>query len=79
MKNFKMAYHHQPFNFILYSSKVLSNVVMLWLYYLFCICLIINIKSDFIMVYGAYSEADDLINELDRPSKFNLNFFLIMI
>ncbi len=31
------------------------------------------------MVNGAYSEADDLINDLDRPSKLlNINLILII-
>lgn len=44
---------------------------MWWLYYSCFLCLTISNNRDLTMVHAAYSEADDLINELDRPSKYN--------
>jgi hypothetical protein len=44
-----------------------------WIYCCYFLCLINNQYS--IQVDAGYSEADDLINELDRPSKW-IFFFL---
>lgn len=62
---------HHPFtgSTLLCSTDVISNAVLRWLYYLCFLCLILNTKCDFTMVHASYSDADDLINELDRPSK----------
>lgn len=78
-----MAYnHHQSscqhhifttsINFLLLfpSSKLLLNIIFRWIFYVGVLVLILNIKNNFpLLVNGAYSEADDLINDLDRPSK----------
>jgi hypothetical protein len=47
-----------------------------WIYCCYFLCLINNQYS--IQVDAGYSEADDLINELDRPSKWIFFFFFEM-
>ena len=62
--------NHKPMNLLFSSGELITNVLLWWLYYLCFFCLIINTKCDLTMVHGSYSETDDLINELDRPSKY---------
>lgn len=70
MAKIKMGYRHRPFSFLCWlTTKVISNVFLWWLCYSCGWFLIINNSNDYLMVNGAYSEADDLINDLDRPSK----------
>lgn len=57
------------------SAKTISTVVLQLFYYSCFICLIINTKCDLTMVHASYSDADDLINELDRPSEYFTMFF----
>lgn len=54
-------------------DTVVSNVLMWWLCYSCGLCLIANNNIDYLMVSGAYAGAEDLINDLDRPSKFIIN------
>ena len=60
-------YHNRQVFDYYYLIKVISNVYMWWICYC-CLCLINN--SNIQIVNGAYSDTEDLINELDRPSKF---------
>lgn len=57
-----VKFHNEVFNYFTFTSK------WLWLYICCYLCLLsgYNINN----VNGAYSEADDLINELDRPSEY---------
>lgn len=61
------------------SAKTISTVVLQLFYYSCFICLIINTKCDLTMVHASYSDADDLINELDRPSEYFTMFFFPFI
>lgn len=65
-------HHGSPFNrrTLFHSAEVIPTVALRLLYYSCFLCLILNTKCDFAMVQASYSDADDLINELDRPSKY---------
>lgn len=65
-------HHRLPFNrsTLFHSAEVIPTVALRLLYYSCFLCLILNTKCDFAMVQASYSETDDLINELDRPSKY---------
>lgn len=73
--------HHLPFNrfSLFHSAEVISTMALRLLYYSCFLCLILNTKCDFTMVHASYSEADDLINELDRPSKYTIPFVLLFL
>lgn len=48
-----------------------SNLIVRWLFYSCILSLLLNTNCDLTVVQASYSEADDLLNELDRPSKYN--------
>lgn len=57
----KLSYHD--------GKNAISNLRSLWWIYCCCyLCLLSNHNSS--IVNGAYSDTDELINELDRPSKY---------
>lgn len=60
----------QPILLRIFQPINLVKNVVLWWHCLCYLCLILNIKCDQTTVHGTYSEADELINELDRPSKY---------
>lgn len=70
-------HHRLPFNrsTLFHSAEVIPTVALRLLYYSCFLCLILNTNCDFAMVQASYSEADDLINELDRPSKYQTLVF----
>lgn len=63
-------------SFLGFSVKVLLNVSFKWISLIFCCYFIVCSTAHASMANGAYSEADDLINDLDRPSK--LTYILLL-
>ncbi|XP_031624769.1 neural cell adhesion molecule 2 isoform X1 [Contarinia nasturtii] len=47
--------------------KTVSNSIIQWFIYSCILSLLLNTNCDLTKVHAAYSEADDLLNELDRP------------
>lgn len=62
-----MAYN--PFRIGYHCSNKVISTFYYTVWWLCCCSLCILNNPNGIIVNGAYSEADDLINELDRPSK----------
>lgn len=50
--------------------ETMSNLIIRLLLYACILSILLNINCDRIAVQASYSEADDLLNELDRPSKY---------
>lgn len=51
-----------------------SNLIVRWLFYSCILSLLLNTNCDLTVVRASYAEADDFLNELDRPSKYNYYF-----
>lgn len=51
--------------------ETVSNFIVRWLFYSCILSLLLNTNCDLTVVRASYSEADELLNELDRPSKYN--------
>lgn len=50
-------------------KKWLSYFTIYWIFSTFCFI------NEFKITYGVYTDADDLVNELDRPSEYeNFNY-----
>lgn len=57
-------------SYLSFSVKLLLNASFRWIYIMFCCYYIVCSNANASRTNRAYSEADDLINDLDRPSKF---------
>lgn len=53
--------------------ETVSNLSVRWLFYTCVSSLLLNTNCDLTVVRASYSEADDLLNELDRPSKYKIS------
>lgn len=52
--------------------ETVSNFIVRWLFYICILSLLFNTNCDVTVVRASYAvEVDDLLNQLDRPSKCN--------
>lgn len=62
---------HIQIMFAMNLVEKVSNLIIRWLFYSCILNLLLNTICDLTVVRASYSEADDILTELDRPSKYN--------